>query len=162
MGLLLPAPAQSQKFESLTATAKGHGKVISATDELEITAALVILRENGTVRIAIYADVQLQAEGTWKPSASSPGEILLIITGGVLKGEMSGSGKLLLTSDRKSFEELSITVKTRDGREITVTFVADTSEPPRISTFFISPVQTPHRLYKLFIDPLHRFLFTSA
>ena len=110
-GFFLPVSVQSQKLESLTATAKGHGLITSAIDELEITSALVVLRENGTVLIVIYADLQLQAEGTWKASASSPEEILLKITGGVLKGEMTGPGKLLLTSDRKSFEELTINVK---------------------------------------------------
>lgn len=85
VGFFLPASAQSQTLESLTATAKGHGRIISATDEREVTAALVVLRENGTALIAIYADVQLQAEGTWSTSASSPEEILLKITGGSLK-----------------------------------------------------------------------------
>ena len=130
-GFVLPASAQSQKLESLTATAKGHGRITSATDEREITAALVVLREDGTVLIAIYADVQLQAQGTWSTSASSPEEILLKITGGVLKREMTGSGKLLLTSDRKSFKELTMKVKLSDGQEVTVTFVADAAEPPK-------------------------------
>lgn len=58
--------------------------VASAVDEQKITSALVILRQNSTARIAIYADVQLQAEGTWSRNASSPEEILLKITGGVL------------------------------------------------------------------------------
>ena len=97
----------------------------SAVDERKITSALVILRQNGTVLITVTADLQLQAEGTWKASASSPEEILLKITGGVLKGEMTGSGKLLLTSDRKSFKELTMNVKLSDGQEVTVTFVAD-------------------------------------
>ena len=61
-------------------------------------------------------------------SASSPEEIILKITGGVLKGEMTGSGKLFVTSDRKSLKELTINVKTTDGREIAVTFVADASD----------------------------------
>ena len=97
----------------------------SAVDEREITSALVVLRQNGTLLITVTADLLLQAEGTWKASASSPDEILLKITGGVLKGEMTGSGKLLLTSDRKSFRELTINVKSSDGQEISVTFVAD-------------------------------------
>ena len=64
-GLFLPVSARSQELESLTATAKGQGVIASAVDEREITAALVVLRQNGTALIAIYADVQLQAEGTW-------------------------------------------------------------------------------------------------
>jgi hypothetical protein len=47
---------------------------------------------------------------------------------------MSGSGKLLLTSDRKSVTQLTIDVKTVDGLKITVTFAADDSEPLEIHT----------------------------
>jgi len=79
--------------------------------------------------ITVSADLQLRDEGTWNASASSPEEILLKITGGVLKGEMTGSGKLLLTGDRKSFKELTMNVKLSDGQEVTVTFVADAAEP---------------------------------
>jgi hypothetical protein len=124
-GFLLPVSAQSQESESLIATAKGHGVITSVVEELKITSALVVLRPNGTVLIAVSADLLLQAEGTWKASASSPEEILLKITGGVLKGEMTGSGKLLLTSDRKSIKELTINVTASDGQEMSVTFVAD-------------------------------------
>ena len=127
-GFLLAVSVQSQQLESLTATAKGHGMINSEIDKREITSALVVLRQNGTALISVTAELQLQAEGTWKASAS-PDEILLKITGGVLKGEMTGSGKLLLTSDRKSFRQLAVKVKTIDGREITVTFAADDSKP---------------------------------
>jgi hypothetical protein len=127
-GSLLPVSAQSQELESLTATAKGHGMMSSAVEKLEISSALVVLRKNGTLLITVTAELQLQAEGTWKAS-SSPDEILLKITGGAVKGEMSGSGKLLLTSDGKSFRQLTANIKTVDGSQITVTFESDDSEP---------------------------------
>ena len=130
VGVFLPVSAQSQKLESLTARAKGQGKIRSSVDEHKITSALIVLRENGTFLMLVTADLQLQAEGTWKASDSSPEEILLKITGGVLKGEMTGPGKLLLTSDGKSFKQFTFKVKTRDGQEITVTFVAEGSESP--------------------------------
>jgi hypothetical protein len=129
-GFLLPVSAQSQQLESLTATTTGHGVISSSVDEQEITSALVVLRQNGTLLIAVTADCQLQAEGTWSTSSSSPEAILLKITGGVLKGEMTGSGELLLTSDKKSFKALTINMKLADGQEISVTFVADDSEAP--------------------------------
>ena len=50
---------------------KGHGTISSAVDELKITSALVVLREDGTVLITVCAEMQLQAEGTWKMSNSS-------------------------------------------------------------------------------------------
>lgn len=130
-GFLLPVSAQSGELESLIISAKGHGKISSVVDERKITSALVVLRQNGTLLITVTADCQLQAEGTWSTSSSSPQAILLKITGGVLKGEMTGSGKLLLTSDRKSFKELTIDVKLSDGQEISVTFVAEAPEPSK-------------------------------
>lgn len=128
-GFLAPVPAQSQQLESLTATAKGHGKISFEVDEREITSALVVLRQNSTFLITVTAEIHLQAEGTWKASVTSPDEILLKITGGVLKGEMTGSGKILLTSDGKSFRQLAVNLKTRDGCEITVDFATDNSKP---------------------------------
>jgi hypothetical protein len=128
-GCFLPALAQSQKLESLTATAKGHGLITVRVEELEITSALVVLRKNGTVLITVCAGLQLQAEGTWKVSTSSPDEIILNITDGALRGELIGSGKLFLTSDKKSFKKLRADLKSSAGEEITVTFVADGSEP---------------------------------
>ena len=56
-------------------------------------------------------------------------EILLEITGGAVKGELVGSGKLLLTRDRKSIKELTIHGKSSDGQKISVTFAAANSEP---------------------------------
>jgi hypothetical protein len=128
-GFLLAVSAQSQQLESLTATAKGHGMISSEVEKREITSALVVLRQNGTFLITVTAELQLQAQGTWKASASSPDEILLKITGGALKGELTGSGKLLLSSDGKSFRQLAVNIKTVSGFEITVTFAADNSKP---------------------------------
>ena len=129
-GLFVPMPVQSQELESVIMKAKGSGVLTSAVEKRKITAALVVLRQDGTVLITVSADLQLQAEGTWKANASSAEEIILKITGGVLKGEMTGSGRLLLTTDRKSFKELTINAQLSDGQEITVTFVADNSGPP--------------------------------
>jgi hypothetical protein len=81
--------------------------------------------------ITVTADLLLQAEGTWKVSASSAQEIDLKITGGAVKGEVIGSGKLLLTEDRKSMKELTINLRSADGQDISVTFVAEASEPSK-------------------------------
>jgi hypothetical protein len=130
-GFLLPVFAQSGKVESLIVSAKGHGKLSTVIDERKITSALVVLRQNGTVLITVTADLQLQAEGTWKATASAPEEIVLKITGGAVKGEVIGSGKLLLGSDGKSMRELTINVRATDGQEISVTFVAEAPEPSK-------------------------------
>ena len=128
-GFLVPVAAQSGELEPLIISAQGDGKMSAGVDERKITSALVVLRPNGTVLITVTADLMLQAEGTWKATASSPEEIVLKITGGAVKGEVIGSGKLLLTSDRKSMKELSINVRSSDGQDISVTFIAEAAEP---------------------------------
>jgi len=37
----------------------------------------------------------------------------------------------MLTSDKKSFKELTMNVNLSDGQEVTVTFVADAAEPAK-------------------------------
>ena len=124
----LPVPAQGQNNDSLTAVAKGHGVITNAVEERKFSAALAVLRQDGTVLITLYSDLQLQAQGTWSASNSSPEEILLKITGGEVSGNATGTGKLLLSNDRKFIKELTIKGKFFDGREIVVTFVADAPE----------------------------------
>ena len=130
-GFLLSVSAQSQESESLIIKAKGHGKLSLVVDERKITSALVVLRQNGTALITVTADLLLQAEGTWKAAASSPEEIDLKITGGAVKGEVIGAGKLLLTEDRKSMKELTINLRSAEGQDISVTFVAEASAPSK-------------------------------
>lgn len=128
-GFLVGASAQSEVTETVTVSAKGHGVITSTVDKAEITAALVVLRKNGTAMITVASDLQLQLQGSWKAKTDSPENILLTITGGALDGDLDGSGTLILTNDRKSLKELTIKAKSADGQEITVSFIADDSEP---------------------------------
>ena len=130
-GLLLRVSAQTRESEPLIIKAKGHGKMISVVDDRKITSALVVLRPDGTALITVTAEVLLQAQGTWKATAGSPREIDLKITGGAVQGEVIGSGKLLLTGDRKSMKELTVDLRSSDGQDIAVTFVAEASEPSK-------------------------------
>ena len=129
-GFFLPVFAQSQDAESLIVTAKGHGEISVRVEKRKITAALVVLRKDRSVMIAVTSDLQIQLQGTWKANTASPEEIVLKITGGAVADDLDGSGKLVLTTDRKSLKELTVNAKSADGQEITVTFVADDSEPP--------------------------------
>ena len=122
-GSLLTASPQSQPSDSLVVTAKGHGSMSSAVDSRKITSALIVLRQNGTLLVTVSADLQLQAEGTWKASTASTEEIVLKINGGAVRGEVTGSGRLVLTDDRKSIKELTLDLKSSDGEKISVTFV---------------------------------------
>lgn len=144
----LPIYAQAQECDSLTAVAKGHGVILNTVEERKFTGALAVLRQDGTVLITLYSDLQLQAQGTWSASNSSPEEILLKITGGEVSGSATGTGKLLLSSDRKSIKELTFKGRFIDGREIVVTFVADAPEdrqnsyePGFISIGCVAPMQ---------------------
>lgn len=123
-----PAPAQSQQIESMTVFAKGHGSIVSTVEDRNISSALVVLRQNGQAVITLYSDLQIQIQGTWSVSDSSPQEIQLKITGGELGGNASGSGKVLLSNDRKSITELAITGKSSNGCDLTIRFTADRSD----------------------------------
>jgi len=125
--LLFAAPAQTQTSDVLNITERGHGRVTSRGEDQEISSVRVVLRDDGKMFITVCADLQLQAEGTWLASTSSPGEVLLKITGGVLDGDMTGSGKLLLTNDGTSFKNLTLRATLRGGPNVTLTFVADDS-----------------------------------
>ncbi|HEV2827522.1 MAG TPA: hypothetical protein VGW76_07930, partial [Pyrinomonadaceae bacterium] len=127
----LPLSAQSQQSEPIRAFARGHGSIVSAVEERKVYAVLVVLRQDGQALITIYSDLQLQAQGTWSPTSSSPEEIQLKVTGGELNGSLSGTGKLLLSDDRMSFKELTITGRSFDGLEMTLRFIADHSELPQ-------------------------------
>ncbi len=144
----LPASAQGQNSKALTVKAQGHGVIADALEQRKFTGALVVLRQDGTVLINLSSDLLLQAEGTWSASDSSPDEILLKITGGELSGNVTGTGKLVLSNDRKSIKELTIKGKLFDAREIVVRFIADApedpqkgSEPNLVSGECIAPMQ---------------------
>ena len=129
--VLSSVSAQAQQEDALTLYAKGHGSIVSTVEERNITAAFVLLRPNGAAVITLVSDLQLHAEAQWSASKSSSEVIDLKITGGELSGTASGSGKLLLSEDRKSIKELMIDGKSFDGRELKLTFVADASESVR-------------------------------
>ena len=128
-GLLASASAQSEETESVIVSGKGHGVITSADEKAEITKALVVLRKNGNAKVIVIADLQLQLQGSWKANTDSAEKILLTITGRAVDADLEGSGTLLLTNDRKSLKELTIKAKSADGLEITVSFIADNSEP---------------------------------
>jgi hypothetical protein len=137
----LPVSAQSQQPESFRAFAKGHGSIVSTIDERKFSAVLVVLRQDGQAVIILFSDLQLQAQGTWSATATSTEEIELKITGGELNGNLSGTGKLLLSDDRTSLKELTLTGRTFDRREMTLRFISDASESPQ--TAHINLVSVP-------------------
>jgi hypothetical protein len=126
LAFLLSAVAVAQKITSLNASAKGQGTIsVSDIDKHEITSVMVILKEDGDADLTFYADLQLAAQGSWSIGKSLAEGINLKITGGVVSGNATGTGKLFLRKDGKSIDRLNIKATSADGSNITVDFVAD-------------------------------------
>ena len=120
------AAVAAQKLKSLTTSAKGQGTIkIASLDEHKLTSVMVILKENGDADFTFYADLQLSATGTWSMGESLSDGIDLKITGGVVSGNATGSGKLFLRGDRKSIDRLTLDARTTGDRKVTLKFVAD-------------------------------------
>ena len=128
--LLLFTTVLAQTITSLNATAKGKGTISSDLDKLELKSVMVILKENGDADFTFYTDLQLSGTGTWSVGKSLSDGIDLKITGGIVSGNLVGTGKLFLRDDHKSIDRLQINGKSKGGnRKIKVNFVADKPEP---------------------------------
>jgi len=127
---LLFTTVLAQTITSLNATAKGKGTISSNLDKFDIKSVMVILKENGEADFTFYTDLQLRGTGTWSVGKSLSDGIDLQITGGVVSGNLVGTGKLFLRDDGKSIDKLQIDGKSKGGdRKIKVNFVADKPEP---------------------------------
>ena len=123
---VISAVVTAQRITSLTANAKGQGTVtISDVDKHQITSVLVILRENGEADITLIADMQISGQGTWSVGEDLSKGIDLKITGGVVSGNATGTGKLFLRDDRKSIAKLTITATAADESKVRVEFTAE-------------------------------------
>lgn len=126
IALLLSVIAVAQKITSLNTSAKGKGTItIADLDKHEITSVRVILKEGGEADLTFYTDLQLSAQGNWSIGKSLKDGIDLKITGGVVSGNASGTGKLFLLKDGKSIDKLNIQATSADDSKVTVDFVAD-------------------------------------
>ena len=124
--LVMSADAAAQRITSLTSTAKGQGTVtIADVDKHKITAVLVILKENGEAEITLYADLQLYGQGTWSAGEDQSEGIDIKITGGIVSGNATGTGKLFLRDDGKSIARLTINAATSSGGKVKVEFTAE-------------------------------------
>jgi hypothetical protein len=120
----------AQKITSLTTQAKGEGAIsIGNIDKHQISSVLVILKENGEAEFTFIADLQLSAQGTWSLGKSLKEGINLKITGGVVTGNATGTGKLFLRKDGKSIDKLNIEATSADTSKVTVEFVAEKPAP---------------------------------
>ncbi len=111
---MFPVSGAAQKITSLQTTAKGQGTLnISDIDKHKITSVLVILKENGEAELTLYTELQLAAKGTWSVGKTLSQGVDLKITGGIVNGGGTGTGKLLLRRDGKSIKKLTSRVLQR-------------------------------------------------
>jgi len=121
--LAISSMASAQKIESLNSTAKGKGTISTGVDKLTIYSVMVVLKENGEAEFTFYCDLQLTAKGRWTANDTPDQGINLEITGGVVAGNATGSGKLFLRPDGKSIDKLNIDAKS-GSRTVSIKFVA--------------------------------------
>ena len=118
--------ASAQGPASLLATANGKGTLTVGKEEFKVTSVVVKLKEDGIAEITLITDLQLFVSGTWSKAADSGEDIDLKITGGAAGGGAQGSGKLVLRSDAKSIDRLTIEGMSNIAkRKIRLEFVAD-------------------------------------
>ena len=124
IALAMCSIAHAQKIESLNTTAKGKGTISTGVDKLTIYSVMVVLKENGDAEFTFYCDLQLSAKGRWSANESAGQGVNIEITGGVVSGNATGEGKLLLRPDGKSIDKLNIEAKS-GSRTVSIKFVAD-------------------------------------
>lgn len=123
--LLCISIASAQRITSLTTAAKGHGTLIMGDTKQEIHSVVVVLREGGDVQITLITDLQLSAQGRWTASDDATKGIDLTITGGIVSGNVSGSGRLLLRDDGKTIDKLMIKSTSPTGGQLAIDFTAE-------------------------------------
>jgi hypothetical protein len=123
LGLLWPVSVTAQKLTSLITTANGQGTVKSNTESYDLTGVLVILREDGTASITLFAGLQLYMQADWSVGDDLSQGVDLKITGGVVAGNAVGTGKLFLNKD-KSIRALNFEAKSTSDTTVIVEFVA--------------------------------------
>ena len=126
----IPAPAQTQKLTSLTASAKGEGTITVTDPGVEerkrpLYSVVVTLRSNGDAEIVVVTEMQLIARGRWtRPEDISQG-IALKITGGTVANNAKGTGKLYLRPDGKTIDKLNFDATSRARSKVTVSLFAE-------------------------------------
>ena len=124
------AVAAPQKIKSLSTSAKGQGTItisdpVSGDRKHDVNSVVVTLKENGDAEIVLVAELQLFARGRWKAASDLKKGISLKINGGIVTGNATGSGKLLLRPDAKSIDSLNFDAKGTARSRISVRFVAE-------------------------------------
>ena|SRR6185436_9966467 len=110
---------------SLVASANGEGKIKLGKEEFQLNAVVVKGFQDGKIEINLITDITVFINGTWSRASENDKTIDVKITGGSTSGNLNGSGKLILTDDRKSIASLKLQLVNKiSKRTITADFVA--------------------------------------
>lgn len=110
--------AVAQQPKSLVATANGEGSIKFGKEEFKIYAVVVKLFEDSKAEISLVTDITVFVNGTWSRTDEASKEINIKITGGSVRGNLDGGGKLLLTNDRKSIAGLNLEVLNQTTKKV--------------------------------------------
>lgn len=100
------ASATPQRITSFNGTAKGQGTLTVGRDSSKISQVVINLKENGEADITLFTDVQLFVKGQCTASDDPAKGIALKISGGVVDGDATGTGTVVLRPDGKSISSL--------------------------------------------------------
>jgi len=110
---------------SLVASANGEGKIKLGKEEFQLNAVVVKGFQDGKIEINLITDITVFINGTWSRASENDKTIDVKITGGSTSGNLNGSGKLILTDDRKSIASLKLQLVNKISKKtITADFVA--------------------------------------
>ena len=111
--------------KSIVATANGEGSIKFGKEELKIYAVVVKLFEDGKAEINLVTDISVFINGTWSRASDTAKAVDIKVTGGSVSGNLTGTGKIALTEDRKSITSLTLEVINASTRKtIRADFVA--------------------------------------
>jgi hypothetical protein len=110
---------------SLVVSANGEGTIKLGKEEFKLNAVVAKGFQDGKIEINLVSDITVFINGTWSRASENNQTIDLKITGGSTSGNLNGSGKIILTEDRKSIAGLKLQVVNKITRKtITADFTA--------------------------------------
>jgi hypothetical protein len=125
--------ASAQRPDVLNQLAKGKGTIVAnGVDKYQLTAVLVILKENGDAQLTLYSDIQVSAQGKWSKT-KDPKVISFKITGGVGGDDSRIKGKLTLREGGTSVASLTAQGPGLSGSKYEINFVAEEKDPANLN-----------------------------
>jgi len=102
--------ATAQEPKNVIASTGGTGKIKIGKEQFKLDAVVVKLFEDGKAEINLISDITIFIQGTWSRPAGDDKSLDLKVTGNMTAGGLDGTGKILLTEDRKGIAGLKLQV----------------------------------------------------